>query len=291
MIFALCLLPLGCVSQKKYDTLQNQLDATTRALHGQIDDRDKRIVSLQREIEEAKREFSALSARAAELANALKTAEATGTRLQGERNDLEVQLAQTVKDRSKMKDSILEMKEALADLKARKAASEARVASFRALLDRFKALIDTGKLHVRIVDGRMVVVMASDVLFSSGSAVLSEEGLTSTAEVARVLATIPDRQYQIEGHTDDVPIHNAKFPSNWELAAARATTVAKAMVDAGLPASRVSAASYGEYRPASPNDTTEGRAANRRIEIVVVPDLTGLPGFDELKKLGLEGQG
>jgi chemotaxis protein MotB len=64
----------------------------------------------------------------------------------------------------------------------------------------------------------------------------------------------------------------------------RALTVLKAMVEAGLPAQHVSAASYGAERPATSNDTPEGRAQNRRIEIVVVPDLSSLPGFDELKR-------
>ena len=72
--------------------------------------------------------------------------------------------------------------------------------------------------------------------------------------------------------------------SNWELAAARALTVVKTMVEAGLPAERISAASYGEHKPARANDSQEGKAANRRIEIVVVPDLSSLPGFDELKR-------
>ena len=90
----------------------------------------------------------------------------------------------------------------------------------------------------------------------------------------------------MEGHTDNVPIRTEQFPSNWELASARALTVLKTMVDAGLPAARVSAASFGDSKPTAGNDTTDGKALNRRIEIVVVPDLSSLPGFDELQKVG-----
>ena len=100
-----------------------------------------------------------------------------------------------------------------------------------------------------------------------------------------VMGSIPDRRFQVEGHTDNVPIKTAQYPSNWELASARAIAVTKALVDASLPADRVSAASYADYRPVSSNDTPEGRAANRRIEIVVVPDLSTLPGFEELRKI------
>ena len=98
------------------------------------------------------------------------------------------------------------------------------------------------------------------------------------------LSTIPERRFQVEGHTDNVPIKTAQFPSNWELAAARALIVTKTMVEAGLPGERVSAASFGESKPAVSNDTPDGKAQNRRIEIVVVPDLSTLPGFDELQK-------
>ncbi|MBM4282526.1 MAG: endoflagellar motor protein [Deltaproteobacteria bacterium] len=176
------------------------------------------------------------------------------------------------------------MRSALDELNRRKAEADARVAEYRALLARFRALIDAGKLNVKIIDGRMVVALASDILFPSASAALSKEGRAAIDEVAVVLASIPDRRFQVEGHTDDLPIKTAQFPSNWELAAARALTVTRAMVDAGLPEARVSAASYGAAKPAVTSATPEGRAQNRRIEVVVVPDLSTLPGFDELQK-------
>jgi chemotaxis protein MotB len=103
-------------------------------------------------------------------------------------------------------------------------------------------------------------------------------------EVAAQHATNKDRRYQVEGHTDNQRISTATFPSNWELASARALTVVKTMIDSGLGAERVSAASYAETQPVQPNETPEGRSANRRVAIVVVPDLSSLPGYDELKK-------
>jgi chemotaxis protein MotB len=132
----------------------------------------------------------------------------------------------------------------------------------------------------------MVVNLSSDILFPSGSAAVSKDGKAALVEVAQVLAQIPDRKFQVEGHTDNVPIKTDAFPSNWELASARALVVTKTLVDAGLPASRVSAASFGDTKPSASNGTQEGRAQNRRIEIVVVPDLSSLPGFEELQRLG-----
>ena len=131
----------------------------------------------------------------------------------------------------------------------------------------------------------MVVEMATDVLFGSGSARLSGDGRAAVQEVAGVLAELSGRRFQVEGHTDNVPIRTAQFPSNWELASARAITVVNEMIEAGVPNENVSAASFGEFKPAADNETPEGRAANRRIEIVLVPDLSTLPGFDELRRL------
>ncbi|HVE81711.1 MAG TPA: OmpA family protein, partial [Myxococcales bacterium] len=148
-----------------------------------------------------------------------------------------------------------------------------------------KTLIDAGKLKVRIREGRMVVALATDVLFPSGSSTLSKDGKAAIAEVAGLLASIPDRKFQIEGHTDNVPVRGGQYFANWGLAANRALTVLSTMIDAGLPPERISAASFGDSAPAKPNDTPENRAANRRIEIVVVPDLASLPGFDELQRV------
>lgn len=188
-------------------------------------------------------------------------------------------------DRSALQASVDEMQIALREQARRQAEVEARIASFKALLDRFRPLIDTGKLKVQIVDGRMVLVLATDILFDKGSAQLSEAGETAIADVAQVLASFPERAFQVEGHTDNDPIATKRYPSNWDLAADRALNVVKAMVNSGLPSTQISGASYGEQKPVASNETDEGKTQNRRIEIVILPDLSKLPGFDELKRL------
>ena len=138
---------------------------------------------------------------------------------------------------------------------------------------------------MNIVDGRMVLALPSDVLFGSGKAELSEQGRQAITEVASVLATIADRRFQVEGHTDNMPIRTRRFASNWELASARALTVVAEMIRAGVAPGMVSGASHSEYRPVGDNDDDMGREKNRRIEIVLVPDLSMLPGFDDLKNI------
>lgn len=254
----LALFGTSCVTVGKHDELQRQHDEAVANL-----------VKREAEIGELK------EALALEKRQLQRTSSELGTRIE--------LLEQSL---SRADESAVELQRALAELARRKAEADERIAEFRSLLERFKALIDAGKLRVKIVEGRMVVELPTDVLFASGSATLSKEGQEAIAEVAGLLAEIPDRSFQVEGHTDSVQIRTAQYPSNWELAAARAVRVAKTMIEAGMPAERISAASYGEQRPVQSNETREGRDANRRIEIVVVPDLSSLPGFDELRILG-----
>lgn len=252
-------LATGCVTKGTHEELQRQFDAQS----AELADRNRRVIGLE---------------------EALASEEENSRRLQARIDELSREKAALLSDRASLAASVEEMQVALAEANRRKAEADERIAEYRNLLARFRPLIDAGKLRVKIVDGRMVVELPTDVLFASGSARLADEGQQAIAEVAQVLAEIPERTFQVEGHTDDVPINTRQYPSNWELAAARALTVTHTMIQAGMPPERMSAASYGEYKPAQSNETREGRAANRRIEIVVVPDLSSLPGFEELQQ-------
>ncbi len=269
----------GCVTQGKYDALQRTLDETQATLTQRSGDNER----LQGELKTEQGRANELAAQVRTCRTQLETTRRAKELLAGTN-------AAMIADKARLQASVEEMRAALAELSRRKAAAEARIGEFRTLLERFAKLIDAGKLRVKMVDGRMVVELASDVLFASGKANLSEDGQAAIDEVAGVLATIPERRFQIEGHTDNVPIRSAAYPSNWELASARSLTVLKRMVEGGMPPERISAASFGEFKPAKPNDTPEGKAANRRIEIVVLPDLSSLPGFDELNQVAGDQQ-
>ena len=171
----------------------------------------------------------------------------------------------------------------LEELRKQKAAAEARAATFRNLVARLKSMIDAGQLKVIIRDGRMVIQLESDVLFDSGKTNIKPDGQTALAKLAPVLAGITDRKYLVTGFTDDVPIHTQRFPSNWELSTARAVEVVKFLVASGLKPQQVAAAGYSEFDPVVANDTPEHRAQNRRIEIVLQPNLSDLPSLDNLQ--------
>ena len=174
-------------------------------------------------------------------------------------------------------------------LEARDRKAKQRLEAFRELMKDFKPLIDRGVLKIEVVEGRVVIGMASDVLFASGSAELSADGKSNVAEVARLLGKRSDRNFQVEGHTDNVPISSEMYPSNWELGAARAVTVMKHMVSNGMPQDQISAATFGDQMPVASNGTDEGRAQNRRIEIVLLPDVSEIPGYEMLMQEGKGG--
>jgi chemotaxis protein MotB len=129
----------------------------------------------------------------------------------------------------------------------------------------------------------MLIALESDVLFDSGKTNLKPAGQAALAKVAQVLAGITDRKYQVAGHTDNVPIRTAKFPSNWELSTARAVEVVNFLVANGMKPQQLSAAGFGEFDPVAPNDTPDHQAQNRRIEIVLQPNLSELPSLDGIQ--------
>jgi len=122
----------------------------------------------------------------------------------------------------------------------------------------------------------LVITVVGDVLFDSGKAKVRQEAMPILDKVNNVLKNnVPKLDIGIEGHTDNEPIKASGWRSNWELSTARALSVLHYLVDEkGILPARISAIGYGEYRPVASNDTREGRRLNRRVEIVILPDLT-----------------
>ena len=123
--------------------------------------------------------------------------------------------------------------------------------------------------HVEVTDRGVSIRMSGDSFFRTGSTELLPQARNLLDEIAE-LARSQAGMVEIEGHTDDVPIATARFPSNWELSGARAGAAARYLTGAGLPSSRIKAVGYADTRPVAPNDSAENRARNRRIEILFV---------------------
>jgi chemotaxis protein MotB len=286
---------LGCVTKTRYAELADDLAQTQSRLSAEsvargaalaeVDGCTQALAAAEARTTACEQRAVDLSREALRQAEAARSVELSAQELAADLRAQQESLARLVKDRSQLKATIEQMRSALASAAQREREAAQRVAEYKDMLVRFKSLIDAGKLQVRVVDGRMVLTLPMDILYASGSSKLSKEGHEALLTVGKVLATIPGRRFQVEGHTDDVPIRTPSYPSNWELAAARALGVVRALLEGGVTPQRISAGSFAEYRPTAANDGDANRARNRRIEIVLVPELTGLPGYDELQRL------
>jgi chemotaxis protein MotB len=146
--------------------------------------------------------------------------------------------------------------------------------TYQDLLEKMKKEIAEGQVTISELKGKLTVNMVDAILFDTGKAEVKQDGLEVLKKVISILKGETDKAIRIEGHTDNVPISGAlakRFPTNWELSAARAINVTKFLQEQGIDPDVLSAVAYGEYKPISDNETPEGMAMNRRIEIILVP--------------------
>ena len=173
-----------------------------------------------------------------------------------------INLSNEVKRLNTELDKLTESKAELAETKLR-------------LQNKLKEEIAKGELKVEMQDRGVVVTMLTEVLFDSGKTTIKPDSKKTLEKVAQV---INDRQTKtnliyIEGHTDNVPIKYSGYKSNWELSTSQATEVLHFFVDEGkVNPARISATGYGKYRPVAPNNIAQGRAKNRRVEVIISPD-------------------
>ena len=229
----------------------------------------------EEEMQAAKNEIAQLNAKLSESEQRANALDARLAELTANNNTLMEQLNLAGAEKGTLE-------RALEELRAREKQAQARLQVFTEMLNKFKAMIDSGKLRVRVVRGRMVVELAENILFDSARSDLKKEGQEALTQVAGVLSSIQNRDFQIAGHTDNIPIKSARFPSNWELSTARAVVVTKFLADQGVDPARLSAAGYADTQPVAANTDAEGRAQNRRIEIVLMPNLDELPDLSSL---------
>jgi chemotaxis protein MotB len=141
----------------------------------------------------------------------------------------------------------------------------------RDLAQRLSNQVAQHTVSIRMGRDGLVISLREAGFFDSGSSTPRRETLPTLRQIAASLSRTP-YDLRVEGHTDNVPIHTAGFDSNWELSSARATRIARLFLDfRAVPADRISAAGYAEFHPVASNATPEGRAANRRVDLVVLP--------------------
>jgi len=236
---ALCtLLFSGCVSSGTYETLQKEKAAV-----------EARAAQLEQE------------KAAAELANT--RLEAINAGLKVEKASLETQTAQTEEEKARM----------AAAVTAAKAEAAKQQSTFENLRTQFSAEMASNQVKIEMLKTGIKVNLSQEVLFRSGASKLNKSG---EAIIRKIVPDLKQGNYQIvvAGFTDNVSISGAlldRYPSNWELAGARSASVVRLLEEEGVPPERMVATSYGENKPVAGNDTAEGRAQNRRIEISLRP--------------------
>lgn len=201
---------------------------------------------------------------------ALATCQQELTATAAKQKDNDTQLA-------KMQSNLSATKDELTALRAQRVETEKRMAAIADIQAQFAKMIDTGQLKIASRRGSLVVELPAEVLFPSGSAQLSEKGELAVLEVGLILKRFPDRRFLVVGHTDNVPLKSTTMADNWELSTARALTVTRFLVKAGMKPAALVPAGVGEHDPLTPNASSADRQRNRRIEIALLPAITELP--------------
>ncbi len=202
--------------------------------------------------------------------------------LDDENAALKARLAALGQNMSTMNADLETAKKRMEEMRKAQEQAEKRAAQFRQMVAKFKSMIDAGKLQVEIRNGLMLVKLPDNILFDAGKTDLKPAGQDAIKQVTQILASIEGRKFQVTGHTDNIPIKSAKYKSNWELSTQRAVEVVKFMSGNGMDAKRLSAAGYADTLPVAGNESDDGRRQNRRIEIVVVPNIEELPPMEDV---------
>jgi chemotaxis protein MotB len=262
------------------DGLTKQLEATQQELSTvkqAFDGANTRIRALEKEKEEA----TAIEQAAALLAEFRAQVRELTTKLEAEKAKVATLTTTVQGQEERLKAEAAEK----ARLEQERAAKEAEIRRLsKTQEDLTKALeteIAQGDIKIKQVRDRLTINVVDRVLFDSGQAQVKPAGLKVLKQVSDILKTVTDKQVRIEGHTDHVPIGGKlkeKFPTNWELSTARATSVVRYLIEeGGVNRATLSAVGYADTQPVAGNDTEEGRKANRRIEITLYPkDLSGI---------------
>ena len=239
----------GCVTQGEFDKLQSE--------------KNQEIASLQSS-------RSTLQQQLRDLESQRETLEKQRDSLAKEKDSLTREKDALTKQRDSLSQQVAALDAQRAQLQASEKQTEAR---YDSLLASLNEEVKKGQLQVRQLKGMLTVDVAEQLFFDSGKAALKDTGKEILKKVADSLKGYEDKAIRIVGHTDNVPISGGLqkvYPSNWELSAARATTVVRFLQDSGIAPDRLVATGRAEYAPVAPNDSPEGRQKNRRIEITLI---------------------
>jgi chemotaxis protein MotB len=268
----------GCVSMGKYDLKEKEASDTANNLK----DLQHKYADLNKDNNGLKAEVERLTGNVEELTKKKENLEEDNKKLDNVLKAKSDELSRNISDlRQKTVDLENEnarLKEEIANLQKTKVEEVQKTSkTYEEMLEKMKNEISQGQVTISELKGKLTVNMVDAILFDSGKAEVKPQGLAVLQKVTDILKNIKDKAIRIEGHTDNAKITGAlarKYPTNWELSAARAINVTRYLQQQGINPTALLAVAYGEYHPVAGNDTEEGKAKNRRIEIILVPKET-----------------
>jgi len=268
LVSGLCLLSLnGCAWKSDY--LQKAGEAET--LTKNLDELQQRYAKLSSDNAALKVAFEKLTAEAAGLTADKKGLEdllkAKSDTLSKNINEMRQKVAELESENRKLRENIAEIQ------KVKEEKVKEVSGTYEQLLANMKNEIAQGQVTISELKGKLTVNMEAAILFDSGKADVKQDGLNILVKMVDTLKGLRDKSIRIEGHTDNVQIIGGLtriFPTNWELSAARAINVTRYLQEQGIDPANLSAAAFAEHKPVAANDTKEGKAKNRRIEITLV---------------------
>ncbi|HEY4063551.1 MAG TPA: flagellar motor protein MotB [Puia sp.] len=273
----------SCVPISKFNAAQQSL-ASARYDSAQLANRVKGLqASLAQESQQKKQSIDSLSQLLAQQIEERRQEIARLTRsiddLKSKNTDLSTESANRQSLLSKSKQELLSQQAKLEHLQALMDRQKKSIEEIRKKMTDALVGFKSNELSVAIKNGKVYVSLQENLLFPSGSAVVNPKGKEALGKLAQVLNLNPDITVDIEGHTDSIPIHG-KYQDNWDLSLARAASIVRVLTtDYSVDPLRVIASGHSQYDPVQTNNTPEGRALNRRTDIILSPKL------DELYKL------
>ena len=275
VVFLLSVMVGGCVSSSKFEKKVAEADGLNQALQALQQKYDK----LTAENNDLKDQFKKLNGDFAQLSIQKDKITADRDELDKVLKSKSDSLSKTINE-LRGKTAVLEMenaslKEGVANLKKTKEEEVKSVSkTYENLMQEMKGEIAQGQVAITELKGKLTVDVLDKILFASGEAEVKPEGLAVLQRVIDILKNVKDKAIRIEGHTDNVKIGGAlarKYATNWELSAARAINVTRYLQKQGIDPALLASVAYGEYKPVADNSTSEGRAKNRRIAIILQP--------------------
>ena len=275
VVFLLSIMVGGCVSSSKFEKKVAEADGLNQALQALQQKYDK----LTAENDNLKDHFKKLNGDFAQLSIQKDKITADRDELDKVLKSKSDSLSKTINE-LRGKTAALEMenaslKESVANLKKTKEEEVKSVSkTYENLMQEMKGEIAQGQVAITELKGKLTVDVLDKILFASGEAEVKPEGLAVLQRVIDILKNVKDKAIRIEGHTDNVKIGGAlarKYATNWELSAARAINVTRYLQKQGIDPALLASVAYGEYKPVADNSTSEGRAKNRRIAIILQP--------------------